>query len=309
MKQGSALVTGNWQGTAAGGVTDPDLINLPDPETRFATTAARLAALAPGHRLEDWLSFMARLASAQWKSLDAVSDLEPLSLSVVDAAADAAMPPLAIERHARAPVWRTALSRILDSVEEGPLPAATCEVIAALRAADPESIEALADRFLRGVLEAEDVGGAIYIAAALQVYFTKLAATLPVDRLRLLPQRGLCPCCGSPPTAGVITASGKTPGTRYLHCSLCSTAWTHLRATCITCGDTRTVALQGIEGSSDLVKAETCDACGTYSKTIYQKRDMKADPHADDLESLALDMMVAEAGWARHAPNPLLLIV
>jgi FdhE protein len=34
---------------------------------------------------------------------------------------------------------------------------------------------------------------------------------------------------------------------------------------------------------------------------------MKIDPFADDPATLGLDVMVAEAGWARHAPNPLLL--
>ncbi len=41
---------------------------------------------------------------------------------------------------------------------------------------------------------------------------------------------------------------------------------------------------------------------------LYQARDMSVDPFADDLATLALDLLVAEAGWARHAPNPLLLV-
>ena len=57
-----------------------------------------------------------------------------------------------------------------------------------------------------------------------------------------------------------------------------------------------------------MVKAETCDACHTYAKMLYQAKDTEADPYADDLASLGLDIMVAEAGWARHAPNPLLLV-
>ena len=75
----------------------------------------------------------------------------------------------------------------------------------------------------------------------------------------------------------------------------------------VTCGDARTLSLKGIEGDPGLVKAETCDACGSYAKMLYQSKDMRADPYADDLATLALDIMVAEAGWARHAPNPLLL--
>ena len=35
---------------------------------------------------------------------------------------------------------------------------------------------------------------------------------------------------------------------------------------------------------------------------------MNVDPFADDLATLGLDLIVAEAGWARHGPNPLLLV-
>jgi FdhE protein len=145
-------------------------------------------------------------------------------------------------------------------------------------------------------------------SAALQVYFTRVVADLPAASLRLLPQRGLCPCCGSTPVSGVVTASGRTPGARYLHCSLCATAWNHVRAVCITCGEARALSLEGIEGDAGSAKAETCNLCHTYAKMLYQARDMQVDPFADDLATLGLDLLVAEAGWARHAPNPLLLI-
>jgi FdhE protein len=56
------------------------------------------------------------------------------------------------------------------------------------------------------------------------------------------------------------------------------------------------------------VKAETCDECATYSKMAYQAKDMQTDPYADDLATLGLDVMVGDAGWSRHAPNPLLLV-
>jgi FdhE protein len=157
-------------------------------------------------------------------------------------------------------------------------------------------------------MDTTDAGAALYVAAALQVYFSRLAASLPAPSLRLLPQRGLCPCCGSTPVSGVVTETGQTRGARYLHCSLCATAWNHVRAVCITCGQSRSVALKGIEGDSGAVKAETCDDCRTYAKMLYQARDMAVDPFADDLATLGLDVLVAEAGWSRHAPNPLLLI-
>jgi FdhE protein len=81
-----------------------------------------------------------------------------------------------------------------------------------------------------------------------------------------------------------------------------------VRAACITCGGSRTLSLRGIEGDSGAIKAETCDECHTYAKMLYQTKDMQVDPFADDLATLGLDILVAEAGWARHAPNALLLV-
>ena len=177
-----------------------------------------------------------------------------------------------------------------------------------LRTWEPAALEKLADDFLSGGVAPSNMGPVLYVAAALQVYFTCLAGQLTAADLRLLPERGLCPCCGSPPASGVVTASGRTPGTRYLYCSLCSTAWNHVRVVCITCGGSKSVSLIGVEGDSGAVKAETCGQCRSYAKMLYQKQDMKVDPVADDLASLGLDVLVAEAGWSRHAPNPLLLI-
>ena len=106
----------------------------------------------------------------------------------------------------------------------------------------------------------------------------------------------------------MITAIGVTPGTRYLYCSMCSTAWNHMRAVCVTCGGTRKLFLQAIEDDPGIVKAETCAECHTYAKLLYQLKDTQVDPYADDLASLGLDILVTEAGFARHAPNPLLLV-
>ena len=94
---------------------------------------------------------------------------------------------------------------------------------------------------------------------------------------------------------------------RYLRCGLCATEWNHVRAVCIGCGESGGLALHAIDGSGGAVKAETCDACRGYAKMLYQASDMQVDPMADDLASLGLDLLVSEAGWSRHAPNPLVL--
>jgi FdhE protein len=155
----------------------------------------------------------------------------------------------------------------------------------------------------------QEVGEAVYVAAALAAYFSHRAAALPAAEVHLLARRGRCPVCGSPPVAGVITAAGSATGARYLHCGLCASAWNHVRAVCITCGGSRGLSLLGLEAGSAAVQAETCDECRTYAKMLYQAKDMAVEPMADDLASLGLDLLVGEAGYDRCAANPLVLSI
>ncbi len=307
MRVGEVAPKGHWIGNPQGGVKAPDAIVLPDPAVRFARIGARLEVLADGHPMAPWLLFMARLAQAQHRAVISLAPLAAPAQAMVDQAVAARMPPLAADGHRRDPAWREILAALLDGFADGTVPDSAQSVMRAVRRLDVAGVEALADGFLHGAVDSADAGPALYVAAALQVYFTRLAGGLNVESLRLLPQRNLCPCCGSSPVAGVVTGAGAAPGTRYLHCSLCATAWNHVRAVCITCGEAKSLRLEGIEGDSGAVKAETCSECHSYAKMLYQAKDMQLDPVADDLASLGLDLLVAEAGWARHAPNPLLL--
>jgi FdhE protein len=307
MRQGEATAKGAWIGDPLGGVKAPEPIILPDPATRFAKSAARLEALSEGHPMADWMCFMAQIMRAQQVASTALLPFPVPNIVDVEQAVEARLPPLAVDGHRRLPFWRECLRIVIDSLAREAIPAPARAVAESLRHDEADALEALADQFLHGALDAADAGKALYVAAALQVYFTGLAASLPLQSLHLLPQRGLCPCCGSTPVSGVVTASGRTPGVRYLYCSLCATAWNHVRAICITCGESRSIALKEIEGGRGTSKAETCDECHTYAKMFYQAKDMKVDAFADDLATLGLDILAGEAGWARHAPNPFLL--
>ena len=308
MRQGETAPKGGWVGNATGGVKAPEPILLPNPAVRFAATAERLELLSKGHPMEGWLDFMANLARAQHRVATMLPPVAAPEEAAVTQAVAARIPPISADGHRRDLAWRDGLVLLLDTAIGEGLPSPAAAVAAELRGCSARSMEALADAFLRGVLDEKDAGSSFWIAAALQVYFTCLAGRLSAPALRLLEQRSLCPCCGSTLSASVITASGQNPGARYLYCSLCSTAWNYSRAVCVACGGSRTLSLRGIEGDSDLVKAETCDECGTYSKMVYQAKDMQAEAYADDLATLGLDVMVGEAGWSRHAPNPLLLV-
>ena len=295
-----------------GGVGQPDPIILPDPGTLFARRAARLDALAEGHPMAAWLRFLAHLVRAQADVAASRSTAAAIPAEEVARAVAANMPPIPADRHRRDPAWRDGLSTILRALESVAMPGPARAAIERLGEQAGEGrgarLEQLAVAYLGGGVPAQQAAEAVYVAAALQVYFARLAASLAPGALALLPQRGRCPVCGSAPVAGVVTAAGKLPGLRYLHCGLCATAWNHVRAVCVHCGDSRSVALHEIEGGNGAVKAETCNACHGYAKMLYQAHDMQVEPMADDLASLGLDMLLADAGWSRHAPNPLILV-
>ncbi len=254
--------------------------------------------------MEDWLRFMARLARAQSASLPAFAGLRPPDPEAVDTAAGAGLPPLAAAGHRRDARWRDGLALLLAKFDHARSPPEAKAVASALAERPARDIEALADDALNG--QGGDAGASLYIVAALQTYFAAMAAALPLEALKLLPERGLCPCCGATPIGGVVGDVGEARSVRYLHCSLCATAWNHVRAVCITCGGSRSLKLKSVEGDAGVAKAETCDECETYAKLFYAAKDPAVEPFADDLATLGLDLLVAEAGWSRHAQNPLL---
>jgi FdhE protein len=266
-------------------ISTPVPIVLPDPAALFTRRSDRLRVLAVAHPMADWLRFLAAVAEAQARACR-----QPAP------AFDIADRP--------GPALDHALAAIKGIGADPSVPDAARAVLTRLSAHDPHG---LAEAWLTGSVPADRAGEAVFIAAALQVCFTRQAATLDVDSLQLRPQRGLCPVCASPPVAGMVTGAGNVPGVRYLHCGLCATAWNHVRVCCVGCGESKGLALHEVEGGNGAVKAETCDTCQGYAKMFYQAKDMKIEPLADDLGSLGLDLMVSEAGWSRLAPNPLVM--
>jgi FdhE protein len=144
----------------------------------------------------------------------------------------------------------------------------------------------------------------VFVAAALQVAWTRMAALLDVADLDAA-DSGQCPACGSPPVAGMVAPGGTKFGHRHLHCSLCATAWRYVRTRCVHCGSTDKISFRQFAGTSYL-RAECCEACQGYSKVFYIESARTLEPLADDLASLGLDVLVGEEGFARVA-NPFVL--
>jgi FdhE protein len=101
-------------------------------------------------------------------------------------------------------------------------------------------------------------------------------------------------------------------GVRFLHCALCATEWHLERVKCSNCeigGQLLYLGLDDEQGEPFLpVQAEACGACESYLKIVLRQLQGRADPVADDLASLPLDLMLADEGvYARSGYNPLLV--
>jgi FdhE protein len=107
--------------------------------------------------------------------------------------------------------------------------------------------------------------------------------------------------------ASVVRIGGAEQGLRYLHCSLCDTEWHLPRVQCSNCSNTTDLDYLVIEGGGEVVKAEACDTCHSYLKQVYMTKAPEADPVADDLATLALDMLMAERDYLRSGPNLLFI--
>ena len=289
-----------------GAVAEGDRIRLPELSTIFLRRAQRLQALAPGHELEGFLRLIAALVTAQHKALQ---DLPPGSLPGPAEIAKAKLvqrAPLDPSTWPRDESWRVALSRILETIEDDVLPEPARAARTALGQTSPRDLEALADRFLGGDVVAGEAGRAVFVAAALQVAWTRMAALLDKDDFASREtDGGECPACGSPPVSGLISPGGTKFGHRHLHCSLCATSWRYVRVRCVHCGSTDKISFRHLAGTAYL-RAECCEACHGYSKVFYLEAARALEPLADDLASLGLDVLVGEEGFAR-VPNPFVL--
>lgn len=285
-------------------------LRLPDRAHVFSIRAERLRELsekdAVGHAIGDYLRLMATVADAQQAALASFKAPLPSS-GQIDHARTYGMPLVHATGWPRENHWRDVLGQLCDSVAALPdLPASVHTVFDRLRRSQPEQIEMEADAVLAAQAAAVDVAAAPFLMAALQVYWVDLASRVAAKDVADLGVPGVCPMCGILPVASVVRADPRSQGFRYLHCALCATEWHMVRVTCSHCQSTKGITYHSIEGGSEVIRAECCDTCRTYRKILYQEKDSGVEPVADDLASLALDLLLSEAGYHRASGNPLL---
>ena len=284
----------------------PPFLRLPEPRSLFGLRAMRFEALASGHQLEPYLRFLAALSRAQDRLTGEVDMPALPSLEEQRRRAANAMPPVPREDLAEDQAAAACFTRLIALMDEVAMPELAREALGRAKAADEESRRVMFAAVLSDAVPAETVADHIFAAAALQVVAAKRTAALDP----LLPQPvadGVCPCCGGPPVTSTIVATIDIDGVRYVQCSLCSAQWNHVRVKCVSCGSTKGINYQAIEGIADTIKAETCDECRTYVKILNQRKDAELEAVADDVASLGLDILVSDAGWRRASVNPFLL--
>lgn len=272
----------------------------------FHDRAARLRTLAQGHSMREFLLFMAALCDAQQAALNDFPDVPLPQETQLKLCREHGMPPLSVQSWQRDPAWQAALQQIIAQVKEHATPVSR-ETIARIQKMDSAALEALADAILRGHYEHMDFATAPFVASALQVYWTHMSTSLGVYAFGRNDISNLCPACASPPVASVVRIGGGEQGLRYLSCSLCETQWHMVRVKCSNCESTKDIGYYSIGGTSGALKAESCDECGTYLKIAYMDKDPYVDPVADDLATLALDLMMDESGKSRSGPNLFLM--
>lgn len=285
-------------------------LRLPDRERVFSTRAARLRQQsesgAVGHAIGDYLRLMAHLADAQHAELANISSALPSAEQIANAR-EFRMPIVAANGWQRDEHWRRVLMSICNSITTLPDVAAPARAVCdRLRKLTPDELELQADALLATQIEAVDVASAPFIMAALQVYWVDMASRFRTDDVHELDIPGVCPVCGTLPVASVVRADPRSQGFRYLHCALCATEWHMVRVKCSHCYTTQGITYQSIESGPPGIRAECCDTCHTYRKILYQEEDGNIEPVADDLASLALDLLLSEAGYRRASANPLL---
>ncbi|WP_085626156.1 MULTISPECIES: formate dehydrogenase accessory protein FdhE [unclassified Pseudomonas] len=287
----------------------PPFLHLP-PANLFELRAARLEQLAEGNALGEYLKLVARLCRVQQQLVDNPPTCMPVAEARQRLCISHGLPPLAADSLVREGpwlVWLQALLEHFNAQTSGPLG----EALLALRGSDDNQRKGWGIALLAGQYDAVPAALVPFIGAALQAAWSSWLLALPASELK--PAGGLaqCPACGSPAMAGVVRNRGKHNGLRYLACSLCACEWHVVRVKCVYCESSKDLRYTSLDddrhapGKAPL-RAECCPECECYLKQNYLENDAAAEPLADDLASLALDIRLDEEGFHRLAPNLML---
>lgn len=288
-----------------GKIAEPPFVRLPDPATLFALRAHRFHSLATEHQLGPYLNFLGQLSGIQHNLQDDLPAPDMPAAQALARAREYAMPPLDRSRFTADEAFDTTLDRLFAQAKDMDMPDAARAALERAATASEGHRAAMIGAVLADRIPVEALADHLYVAAALQVHVARMAARLEPKSLVPVGD-GACPCCGGPPVASLVVGWEDAHNTRYCVCSLCATSWNYVRIKCTLCGETGGIGYQHVEHDKQ-IRAETCENCHGYVKIMQQVANPALDPVADDVASLALDLLVRDLGYRRGAVNPFML--
>jgi FdhE protein len=292
--------------TMIGDVAEPPFARLPEPSALFATRAERFRAVAEGHQLGPYLRFLAALSDGQHRLQEGLPEPDMPAADAVTRAREHGMPPLDRGRFTADAALDATFDRMFSLAAEIDMPDSARAALDRVSTANAAARDDMMRSVLAESIPVETFADHVFVAAALQVHFARIAARL--DAKALVPVgEGACPVCGGAPVASAIVGWQRAHGARFCTCSLCATQWHVVRVKCVLCASTKGIANQELDGGNTNVKAETCESCHGYVKILHQHKDPALEPVADDVASLGLDILLREGGYRRGAVNPFLL--
>ncbi|MDD0823241.1 formate dehydrogenase accessory protein FdhE [Mannheimia sp. AT1] len=291
---------------AASSFQQPELL-FANPKNLYSRRAKRLRELAKENPFGDYMEFAANLVDIQLELLESqpiANYSEKITACVEFTQGDK---PLNAQHFQRTDEWRNLLLAIIERFK----PYANNTILSTLEwleKASSSELESLADNLLGEHYELVGADKAVFIWAALSLYWVQLAQQLPRNVRPEVGHKHLCPVCNSAPVTSVIHF-GEAQGLRYLHCSLCESEWHVVRAKCTNCDESGKLDYWSLDNVEAAVKAESCGDCHSYLKILYQDKDFNVEPVADDLATLFLDSEMEQKGFSRSALNPFLFQV
>lgn len=276
----------------------PKLLLLPSGDI-FTRRKERFNKLSQHHSLAPWLHYLATVSEAQQTALETLST-EPFDW--VDVTQPVQLPVTEAMLAKVAAVYAVLLVKVAGEASTGVDASATAHA----QALPQDELRSAVERCLLLSQAQIDATGRdvtdVLVAAAMQVVWTALARQMTPSHLQAANSE-YCPVCASVAVGSMVLAGEGRGGLRYQQCCLCSSRWNVVRAHCTLCDEGSTVHYLSLEGENAAIGAETCEHCHGYAKIFFQDKDPDVDPVADDLATLALDVLVGEEGFGRATPS------
>src|SRR5690606_32584456 len=150
-----------------------------------------------------YLELLAAISDLQTRILQEFPAPQPPDAALLARAAEHGMPPLDRAGFLADAAFENLLTRICEEAASLEMPGAARSALQRVLMADTASRQAMIGNVLADAIPFEAIAEHVFVAAATQVHFTRLAAQLDPASLKPVGD-GICPTCGGAPVASLI---------------------------------------------------------------------------------------------------------